>query len=368
MTTTEIREALAQVQQAVSVPPVDEVAFRARVRTERRRRHTGRTLAVTAAAVVAVVAGTSVVSGLRGGNPPPGPAPRPGPAASAPAATIPLDRTVYFGLDGELTALAPSGHTYDVGVATESVVGSTRDRVYTVDGEQHLVARAVERGRGGRLTFRALPSPVAGVVTNVVMSADGRYLAARDAGGSVRAYDLDSGEVTATLSGQNTYAAAVDGSGLLLSEDGGLVFRSTHRSLPIPTSGEAYWWVSSLAQGRVVAMDARDRAQVYDVTGGSARLLASLPGAGVPAPTGASVATLSPGGPGGQNTVRLWDGATDGAFSGLDGDPVQIRWADGRVLLVVTQGSRGQTLWACVTDDRACTRLPVAGRHLTMNH
>ena len=57
MTTTEIREALLAVEQAVDVPPADQVAFQARVRAERRRRTAGRVLVAAAAAAAVVTAG-----------------------------------------------------------------------------------------------------------------------------------------------------------------------------------------------------------------------------------------------------------------------------------------------------------------------
>ena len=57
MTATEIRETLTEIGHAVDVPPVDEVAFRSRVRAARRRRTAGRALAAgVAAAAVASVA------------------------------------------------------------------------------------------------------------------------------------------------------------------------------------------------------------------------------------------------------------------------------------------------------------------------
>ena len=60
MTSTEIREALTEVQHAVEIPPVDQLAFRARVRAERRRHVASRAVLAGAAAAVLAAGAVSV--------------------------------------------------------------------------------------------------------------------------------------------------------------------------------------------------------------------------------------------------------------------------------------------------------------------
>jgi len=69
MTTTEIREALTEVQHAVEIPPVDQLAFRARVRAERRRHLASRAVLAGAAAAAVLAAGAVSVAGTSRSRP-----------------------------------------------------------------------------------------------------------------------------------------------------------------------------------------------------------------------------------------------------------------------------------------------------------
>ncbi len=182
MTTTEIREALLAVEQAVDVPPADQVAFQARVRAERRRRTAGRALVAAAAAAAVVTAGIAGNAVL--GDP------ESTPLANTPGETA--DRsvpdTVFFTLDNRLTALDPQGVVHDLGQYSEGVIGWTEDRLYALDDDSHITVRRAEP------PFAEVPgAPTPDPVQSVALSGDGRYLAWLGLDDMVHRYDLVAG-------------------------------------------------------------------------------------------------------------------------------------------------------------------------------
>jgi len=355
MTTTEIRDALAAVQHAVDVPPVDQVAFRARVRTERRRRTAGRSLVGAAAAAAVVAAGVTGNAVL--GDPDRSPATGP---ADEPQEAPDLSGTVYFTVDNRLVALDPDGTLHESGLRSEGVIGWTGQRVYAVDMESGVVVYRV-RNADGALTFTREESPVSGPVQRVEMSGDRRYLAWLDNGNVVHRYDLKAGQEDVTIPvSANTLVSGVAAEGVLLSEDGALSVRDDDSSIAIPVRGPADSFASDIAFGLVLVNDQDARARLYSVREGSAQPVTELAGAGVLGPFGERVATIVED-PADRAHVEMWDGVPMGPVTGLDGVfPVELRWAGESTLLVSGYRGGGPVVYACDIDLR-CQQLPVDG-------
>jgi hypothetical protein len=346
MTTVEIRAALTEVRDAVEVPPVDEVAFRARVRAERRRQRGGRVLVAAAAAVV-LAAGAVGVGRLAGAHvnrdvPP---------ASGSPAETARVSETVWFVRDGRLVSLDPSGRVHDLRLRAEGVLGYTSERVYAVDAESRVVVLGRDRDRED--------SPVPGAVQSAALSGDGRYLAWLDLRDTVTVYDLKAEQeafhVDAPHSG---YVAAVGADGVLVAADRGLVLHTAAGEVMVPTDDGGDPWGAQLAGGRVLVAGPAGESSVYDVRAGAARQIAVLDGgSGALAPDGATAATIDTA-PDDSAVVNVWDGQDAEPLRGLDGVPEQVRFADEGTLLVQTSGGSA-ALWACSTSDRTCGALPV---------
>lgn len=350
MTLTEIREALTEVRDAVEVPPVDRVAFQRRVRAERRRRTSGRVLVAGAAAAV-VVAGVAL-AGIGTGDErrvDPGPA---GPPAAAGA----VSETVYFVLDGRLTALDPAGVVHDLDLPAEAVVGWTSERVYVLDGEGRLVVRTVSYDDEGsrRATFGSAPSPVAGPVQTMVLSGDGRYLGWTDLDDVAHRYDLKAEREDLTLPGlAGASVIGVGADGLLLHSADGLVVRDAGSGVQVPV-GEKWGGASAqLAFGHVLVGDRDGSSRLYDLAD-PAEPVATLDGFGVLGPYAERVAVLDGA------RLEIWDGGTVAPVTGLDARPDQVRWADETTLLVAAHDAEEAGLWVC-DIALACDRLPVAG-------
>ena len=345
MITTEIRDALRAVEQAVDVPPVDRLAFRTRVRAERRRRTAGRALVGIAAAGALVAGGVTARAILADPD-------------GAPVAVTPgepgevLTETVFFVLDGRLTALDPDGTVHDLGEPGESVVGTASGRLYAVDDESNVVVRRTDP------PFREVASPVHGAVQSVALSGDGRYLAWLDLDDAVHRYDLvaDREDVTFGV-GRDGYVAGVGEHGVLAFTDGRLVLRDGHRSIPVPIQNDGFSYSSDLARDLVVVGDSDGRSLLYDVSTGAARLVETFQGEAAIGPFAERVAVIVPE-PRDRAHVEVWDGGSLVPVTGLDGVvPVAVRWA-GETTLLVDAGVEG--LYACDIDLR-CGRLPVTG-------
>jgi hypothetical protein len=355
MTTTEIREALAAVEQAVDVPPVDRIAFQARVRTERRRRTAGRALVGVAAAAAVVAAGVAGDAVLREPERSSGPG-----LADQPREAGVLSETVYFTVDNRLVALDAEGSLHESGLRSGGAVGWTGQRVYAVDMESEVVVYRV-RNAGGSLTFTQEASPVSGPVQRVEMSGDRRYLAWLDNDNVVHRYDLKSEQEDVTIPvSANTLLTGVAAEGVLLSEDGALSVRDDDSSIPIPVRGDADSFAPDIAFGLVLVNDRDGRARLYSVREGSAQLVTEMPGAGELGPFGERVATIVED-PADRAHVEMWDGVPMGPVTGLDGVfPVELRWAGESTLLVSGDRDGGPVVYACDIDLR-CEQLPVDG-------
>jgi hypothetical protein len=354
MTTTEIREALSAIEQGVDVPPVDQVAFQARVRAERRRRTAGRTLVGVAAAAAVVTTGVAVnaIVDEPQSSPVTGPA---GPSTEPRG----LADTVFFMRDGRLAALEPDGDLHDVGVPSEGAVGWTDQRVYAVDAESGVVVFRV-RDTGDDLTFSPESSPVSGPVQRVEMSGDRRFLAWMDNDNVVHRYDLDAGAEDLQLQAtSDDWLSAVSEEGVLLAGRGALVLRAAGSSRAIPAYGGPAT-SAQLANGLVLVNDDDGRARLYDVREGAPQLVAALPGSGVLGPRGERVATIVQD-KADRAHVEMWDGRAIGPVTGLEGVvPIELRWADETTLLVSGWSDGEQGLYAC-DIDLLCGPLQVNG-------
>lgn len=362
MTTTEIREALTEVQHAVDVPPVDQVAFRARVRAERRRHLAGKTLLAGAAAAVVAVGGVTVAQVVDGGTH--HVSPREVPAASG----LPEDggrvvsETVWFVRDGRLTALDPSGELHDLGLRSEGVIGWNTEQVFALDDESHVVVLGRETDHEGLGKDTAYPredSPVPGAVQSAAFSADGRYLAWLDLQGTATVYDLKAERIDLRVDvPHNSHVAAVSAEGVLVSENVDLVLHTATGETAVPTQEAGDNWGAQLAMGRVLVSGPSGESNLYDLQTGTAQRIAVLPGGSAAlAPYALSAATIETA-PDDSAVVNLWDGRTSRPVRGLDGVPEQIRFADETTLLVQTRGG-SSALWSCSVADLTCGALPV---------
>lgn len=361
MTRTEIQSALTEVARAVTAPPVDRVAFQARVRHERRRRTAGR----LAAGVGSVAAAVAVAGLVLGGSP--GDAGTDGSGLvtdrSGSGATVPGAReTVWFVRDGSLTALDPSGRLHDLAVATEGVVGSTAERVYALDAESRLVVRAVRYDdEGSRVaSFAPEPAPVTGALASVALSGDGRYLGWLDLAGTAHRFDLKAGrEDLAVRVGTDAAVTDVGADGLLVTAGGELALHTAGGRVEVPLQGDGYGAASEVELGRVLVQDRDGRSRLYDVGGGAAVLRETFDGSSLLAPYGARVSVLADEVDPSGDLLHVWDGASR-PVTGLEGRPEQVRWVDEDSLLVASYDGEATVLSLCGPDLR-CARLPVTG-------
>lgn len=360
MTTTDIREVLHEVGAAVTAPPVDRLAFQREVRTQRRRRATGRVALVGAAAAAVLVAAVTVAT-LR-----PDATGREVTPAEPGVTGVGLSEVLPLVVDGELVALDPDGTVHDLGLRSEALVGFTTEMVVALDGDSHVVVKTIVRDAegGGGATFADAPSPVADAVSSVQMSADGRYLAWLTVDDRLHVYDLKAGRTAwETTVERNSYVADVAARGVLVSEDGDLAVVGEGGSRTrVPTQGDGYGWASDLAMDRVAVVDRDDRTRVYDVSTGEARREAVLEGTGSLAPYGEAVALLVTA-PDDSTSVVVWDGSATRALTGLSGFAGEVSWvqdgSDQGSVLVTTGSAEGARLFACSPATLACARLPV---------
>jgi hypothetical protein len=359
MTTTEIREALTEVQQALEVPPVDQVAFASRVRTERRRHLAGRGVLAGAAAAVLAVGTVGATHLLDAGGR------RDVPVAAGPApAEASVSETVWFVRDGHLTALDPSGTVHELGLRSEGVVGYTSDRVFALDQDSHVVVLGREHdheGLGHDTGYPREDSPVPGAVRSAAMSAEGRYLAWLDVQGTVTVYDLVADRVEFRVDvPRDSYVAAVGEEGVLVSENVDLVLHTPSGEVAVPTQEAGDNRGAQLALGQVLVAGPSGESNLYDLGSGTAERTAVLPGGSVAlAPYAHAAATIERG-PGDSAAVNVWDGMASHRLRGLDGVPEQIRFTDDEPLTLLVQTRGGSSaLWSCSAEDLTCGALPV---------
>ena len=365
MTTTEIREALTEVQHAVEIPPVDQLAFRARVRAERRRHLASRAVLAGAAAAVLAAGAVSVAHLVDRGHG------RDVPVASgAPeSGGRVVSETVWFVRNGRLSALDPSGEVHDLGLRSEGVIGWTSEQVYALDDESHVVVLGRETDHEGLGKDTAYPredSPVPGAVQSAALSAEGRYLAWLGLDDTVTVYDLFADRVDFRVDvPRSSYVAAVSGDGVLVSEDVDLVLHTASGEVPVPTQEAGDNWGAQLTMGRVLVAGPSGESNLYDLSSGTAERTAVLPGGSPALATYAVAAATIETRPDDSAVVNLWDGRATRPVRGLDGIPEQIRFADETTLLVQTRGG-SSALWSCSVTDLTCRALPVPDGELRL--
>jgi hypothetical protein len=355
--TLEVQETFNERAATVAVPPFDEVAFRRRVRGNRRRRRGA--VAATAAVAASVVALSAyAVEGLTGagGDPEPRVATQPavGEAVERLRPSELVTRPLYYTAEGRLAALTPDGTVHDLGLRSEAVVGSTEEGVLALDDDGGVVWFDAVRSGGdeGAFSFRRGQSPVTGPVSSVALSSDGRWLAWLGPDGVVTVYDREARTRRLSLLARpNSYVSAVDDRGVLVSEDGDLRLYETDGVVEVPTAQGGYGWQSDVAGDRVSVMDRDGVTRVYDVASGEARLLAEVPGAGRLAPSGSAVVTAGHE----DGEVRLWSQGEVTWLSGqVAGVPEAVGWLDERHLVLTSRVGDGTVVQVCALADRVC--------------
>lgn len=360
MTPTDLSTALTDVRDAADVPPVDRVAFQARVRAHRRRRTAGRVaLATTAAGVAAAAAAVLPGAGLGGDADGGAPDVAEGPTA---AVDLPLTAPVWFVQGQRLTALDPAGTTHRLDVEVESVVGWTTEHVYALTTDGILVGAATRwDAERSRLWVDAehpvTPLPVGGAA----LSGDGRFLAwTQD--GAVTVSDLKAGTTEVDDLDGATAIASVGAAGVLVSGPRELTLRDGEREVDVPLPDGADAADAQLALDRVLVPLRDGRSQLWDVSGPSARLEATLDGVGRLGPYAERTALLS-GSPASLGVVEVGPGGSmDLTVSGLEGlVPEEARWADETLLLVSVRDAEGTPQLVACDIGMDCAPLPVDG-------
>lgn len=374
MTGTDIREALRAVADATDAPAPDRLDLQRRVRHERRRRTTARVGVAAAVAGVAAVAGTFMLS-LPGPEAATGrqlPTGQPTGQSDPPRAGdlgVDLQTPVAFVVDGRLQVLDPAGASYDLDVDVEEVVGYTSENIWAVGAHGDLLRFTLQTsgdGPGGRWTIRGSDDvPIDGRLNSIELSADGRWLGWIDKEGRLVVEDLKGGSAAGPVQvGANTYLADLQqgtGAALVAGEGGSLVLRALDGPVPIPVRGDSFGLASTASRSLVAVVDRDDRTRVYDVTDGSAHLVATVPGSGYLAPYGDALATVeNAAGP--ASRALLWLPDTRTTALDVPGRPIDVAWADDDTVLVATWLDQGTEVYGCDTvGEGRCARLPVDG-------
>lgn len=359
MTRTDISEALRAVADATPAPPVDRLGFQRQVAQERRRRLAARGgLGVLVAAASVGVAATVVAPFV--GTPADeasGPA---APSRPAAAASIHLEAPVFYLADGELTAVDPQGESYELGLRSEEILGSTTEDVWVIGSDSDVVRFAARQRADGRWAFERADSGVTGAVQSAQLSADGRWLAWIDLDDRLHTRDLKSGEdPTVEQLPANSYLADLaQGSGAaLVSEDGNLVLHGAQGSVSVLTAQGGYGWASTAAGDTVAVVDRDSVTRVYDVSTGEASLLESVPGAGYLAPYGDQLVSVSDEGDEGTK-AWWWERGEEPVSFAVPGRPQASGWADDDTALVTSAVDGSTYLFGCErTDTIVCEPL-----------
>ena len=360
--TDQVRGTFATVARDVPVPYFDEVAFRAQVRRSRRRR-TGRLALGCAAAAGVVAAAMATVPPMLDGGPRSGAEVAASADDAAPALEPgALPAPLYFTAAGRLQAATPDGQVHDLGLRSESIVGSTAEGVLAIDRRSNLVwvgatssgegDGAYTFGRGGPVTI-----PWGGGVQSVALSADGRWLAWLDLEDWVTVWDLKADRLVQSRGAvANSAVTAVSDRGVLVSLNGHLTMFGDAFDLRVPTEGDGYGSVSDAAGDFATVADRDDVTRIYDISkdraDGVAPLVDSVPGTGRLAPYARAVVSVDGA------TVRLWSEGQPAVLEGLGGTPQSAGWLDEDHALVTTAEGGGTAVYVCPVSEAACT--PVA--------
>ena len=357
-TAEQVRRTFQEVADAVAVPPLDEVALHRRLQGDRRRRLTVWAGGVAVAASLAAVAAYGVAALVPGSGPD-----GTGQVMTQLGEPEPwvLPQPLYYTARGRLTAVTPDGTVHDFGQRSEQVVGATAEGVLALDDESHVLwFDARPSGEGdGRFTFTRGASPVDGAVSSVALSEDGRFVAWLGQDGRVTVRDLKADSVVTSFdAAANSYVASVSERGVLMSEDGDLVLRSADSQIRVPTRRDGDGWQSDVAGDLVSVTDPDEVTRVYDVSGGSAELVAEVPGAGRLAPHGGTVVSTDIE----SIDVTLWTPEGSSRLEAVQGRPESVGWLDEKTAVVTAHVDAGTALQVCQVATRACKLVAVSER------
>lgn len=342
-----IRTTLQEAAEAAPVPPIDEIAFRHRVRAHRRRRR-GLAAAALAAAVVVPLVATPVVRHLVADRPARDVPPAGGPAEAGLG-------PVAFALGGRLHVLDPAdpGESRDRGVAVEEPIVVRPDSVLAVGRDSELLVVPLRDGA-------ARPLPGAGPAQWLDGTPDGGVLWV----------DLDGGVHLRPAAGKTLDVAEPGAAGDRVYDLDGTRWVSGEGSrLTVHTErpgGASTVTVDSprpvldadLAGERLAVRTDRG---TYVADAATGRLLTG--------PLGGRVGALSADGRwwvagGEEEALRVWDTTTGTAraFANIgDVDPVlAVTWQDGHALVVTDSTAGGttvRTLYACRVASLRCDYL-----------
>lgn len=363
--TTQIRDALIAVHDAVEVAPPDRLAFHEQVRAERRRR-TGRRVTVgLAAAVVVGVVGSVVVGGAGNG--------RRGADVADPPRSATSRAVVPVSLAGRLALVTPDGSVQRTDLRVEDVVGSTATGVVVVDPDSHVLLVPV-RGRGAATTVGRPRDLVGAPVQSAHLDKQGLFLAFVDLDDTIHFREVGHPKdwQTDRLSPADTVLGIDGASWTTYSQARGLVLhrrdeeqqeRVAFQETQIGTGFPAD--TAELAD-LTLAVGTSDGVEVFEADG-APRFGGSLGGeVSSLAPRGDVVATATGWGQADRGmSIGVWlvDTFTGDQvpLHGYDGGPARdIAWvADDE--LVVLAGRGGDELWVCSAPDRRCERRLAAG-------
>lgn len=265
MTHTDVREALLDVRESIRIPAPDAVAFRARVRSARRRRAGGRALA--AASVAAVVVGAVTWSVRPVGEAPTDgstqvPAVRPPHPASAP-------QLFPMALEGRLTINLPDGSGFGARVGAQEVLGNGAAGTVVVGHDRHLLLvplapdgqplGPVDLGHAARVKRAWLDK--AGVTAGFV-TLDGNRL-------HLRSVTSGADLVPAVELGPSESLLAVDGTRWLSGEPGGdrVTLHDGARSTDLAAGSTV---LGAQLAGDTVAITTPEGVELFDASSGRA--------------------------------------------------------------------------------------------------
>jgi hypothetical protein len=347
--TTEIRDALTAVRDAVHVPPVDDLRFRELVRSERRRRTGGRVLAGLAAATVVGVVGTLVVTGADDD--------RRADVADTPGSAA-FTASIPVSIDDRLALVTADGSVLRSGVRVEDVVGTTSQGVVVVGRDSHVRLVPVD-GSGERATFGEPRDLVGAPVQSAHLDKQGLFLGFVDLGDTLHLRevgaetDYESSPVEPT-----DRVLSIDGGRWMTdSESEGLVLHDHGSSTQI---GPAFPAITAELADITVAVGTSDGVEVFEPSDGTPRFGGSLGGeVSSLAPGGGLVATATGAEQSDQGmSVEVWllDAFTgeQAPMRGFDGGPARdIAWVDDDEFAVLA-GIGEDELWVCSADQRRC--------------
>jgi hypothetical protein len=356
MTSTEIRETLTEVGHAVEVPPVDALAFQARVRVERRRRTAGRSVLAGAAAAAVAVAAVAVTS--TGGTDH-----RSTGVAGSPVASPPLvlgTDVVPVLASGGLQMLLPQDASFRPGGTVEEVLGATDGGVVVIDRESRVLlvdARETSSSRPDRELADGEP------VQRAWVDKTGEYLGFVDLDNRfhLRRVTGDRDLRPAQALGEQTQLSAVSETAWVELEGDRVTLRSPDASVEVAVHGVP---LAAELGGDTLAVHTATGIEFYAAADGSRRFGNQAGSTGSLSPDGASYAYArdDSGRDGGTRPgVFVTDTAAGDHEQGFTGYPdaataLALAWQDDNLFVVLASSAEGpgRVLYECSVAESAC--------------